>query len=128
MLIYNCFWVILWWASWDLRNFISNFIVHQITRCFCFFSDVPLYYIILNLSVICCLSSGDICLWLYVLVMSHMHFRLNPHYSCLNVKELFARSRHQIWKLSGCNWTWSHSHLVHKQTLNHLAKLTSLAK
>ena len=24
------------------------------------------------------------CIWLHVLVMSHMHFRMNPHYSCLH--------------------------------------------
>ena len=27
-----------------------------------------------------------------------------------------------------CNWTRTHNHLVHKGTLNHLAKLASLAK
>ena len=27
--------------------------------------------------------------------------------------------------LSHCNWTWTHNHLVHKQTLNHLAKRAS---
>ena len=42
-------------------------------------------------------------------------------YSCLNVKELLARSRGEIWSLSECNWTRTHNHLVHKQTLNHLA-------
>ena len=26
-------------------------------------------------------------------------------YSCLNVKELLARSRCEIWRLSDCNWT-----------------------
>ena len=26
-------------------------------------------------------------------------------YSCLNVKELLARSRREIWRLSHCNWT-----------------------
>ena len=26
-------------------------------------------------------------------------------YSCLNVKELIARSRHKIWSLSDCSWT-----------------------
>ena len=26
--------------------------------------------------------------------------------------------------LSDCNWTRTHTHLVRKQTLNHLAKLT----
>ena len=28
-----------------------------------------------------------------------------------------------IWSLSDCNWTRTHSHLVHKRTLNSLAKL-----
>ena len=60
---------------------------------------------------------------LYVLIMSHMCFRVNSYSSCLNVKEILARSRPEIWSLSDCNWTRTHSHLVHKQTLNHLAKL-----
>ena len=45
-------------------------------------------------------------------------------YSCLNVKELLAWNRHDIWSLSDCNRVQTHNHLVHKQTLNHLAKLT----
>ena len=44
-------------------------------------------------------------------------------YSCLNVKELLARSRHEIWRLSDCNWTQTQNHLVLKWTLNHLAKM-----
>ena len=44
-------------------------------------------------------------------------------YSCLNVKELFVQDRGETWSLSDCNWTRTHNHLVHKQTLNHLAKL-----
>ena len=32
-------------------------------------------------------------------------------YSCLNVKELFARSRRGNWSLSDCNWTRSQNHL-----------------
>ena len=44
-------------------------------------------------------------------------------YSCLNVKELLARIRRKIWSLSDWNWTRTHNHLVHKRTLNHLAKL-----
>ena len=32
--------------------------------------------------------------------------------SCLNVKELLNRSRHEIWSLSDCNWTRNHNHLV----------------
>ena len=45
-------------------------------------------------------------------------------YNCLNVKELLARSRHQIWSLSDCNWTRTQNHLVRKRRLNRLAKLT----
>ena len=33
------------------------------------------------------------------------------HY--LNVKELLARSRREIWNLSDCNWTRTDNHLVH---------------
>ena len=49
-------------------------------------------------------------------------------YSCLNVKELLARSRREIWNLIDCNWTRTHNYSVHKRTLNHSAKLASLAK
>ena len=44
-------------------------------------------------------------------------------YSSLNVKELLARSRRHIWRLSDCNGTRTHNHLVRKRTINHLAKL-----
>ena len=44
-------------------------------------------------------------------------------YSCLNVKELLARSRRHIWRLSDCNGTQTNNHLVRKRILNHLAKL-----
>ena len=44
-------------------------------------------------------------------------------YSCLNVKELLAQNRREIWSLSDCNWTRTHNHLVRKRTLNHLVKL-----
>ena len=47
-------------------------------------------------------------------------------HSCQNVKEILARSRREIWSLSGSNWTPTHNHLVHKRTLNHLAKLASV--
>ena len=64
------------------------------------------------------------CIWLYVLIMSRTCFRVSPHFIvALNVKELLVRNRHEIWSLSNCNWTRTHNHLVHKRTLNHLAKL-----
>ena len=44
-------------------------------------------------------------------------------YSCMNVKELLARVRREIWRLNDCNWTQTQNHLVRKRTLNHLAKL-----
>ena len=44
-------------------------------------------------------------------------------YSFLNVKELLAQSRREIWSLSDCNWTRTHNHLFHKRTLHHFAKL-----
>ena len=44
-------------------------------------------------------------------------------HSCLNVKVLLAQNRHKIWSLSDCNWTPTHNYLVHKLSLNHLAKL-----
>ena len=44
-------------------------------------------------------------------------------YSCLNVKQLLARSRSKIWSLNYRNWIRTHNHLVRKWTLNHLAKL-----
>ena len=45
-------------------------------------------------------------------------------YICLNVKKVLARNRGNIWSLSDCNGTRTLNHLVHQQTLNHLANLT----
>ena len=44
--------------------------------------------------------------------------------SCLNVKELLARNRRDIWSLSDSNRIRTHNHLVHTRTFNHLAKLS----
>ena len=52
----------------------------------------------------------------------------SPIYSCLNVKELFARSRRHLWRLSDCNETRSHNYFVPKRTLNNLAKLAKLLR
>ena len=57
------------------------------------------------------------CIWLYLLVMSRTRFQSESTlYSCLNVKELLARSRHEIWRWSECNWTRTQNHLVLKRT------------
>ena len=47
-------------------------------------------------------------------------------YTCLNVKELLAQSRREIWSLSDCNWTRTQNHLIRKQTFNHWAKWLSV--
>ena len=49
-------------------------------------------------------------------------------YSCLNVKELLARSRREIWSLSDCNWSRTNNNLIHKRKLNHLVNWSNLAK
>ena len=57
----------------------------------------------------------------------HITYRFQSEstlYSCLNVKELFAQNRREIWILSDCNGTRTYNHLARKRTLNHLAKLT----
>ena len=42
-------------------------------------------------------------------------FKSEPHvHSCLNVKELLARNRREIWSLSDCNGIRTHNHLVCK--------------
>ena len=58
---------------------------------------------------------STVCMFLscHVRVSEWMHT-----YSCLNVKELLARSRREIWSLSDCNWTRTHNHLVWPVWLN----------
>ena len=49
--------------------------------------------------------------------MSSTRFRVNPQstlYSCLNVKELLARNRREIWSWSDWNWSRAQNHLVRK--------------
>ena len=46
--------------------------------------------------------------------------------SCLNVKEILARSRREIWSLSHCNWTQTHIHLVRKRSVDNPQPLSSL--
>ena len=47
-------------------------------------------------------------------------------YSCLNVKDLLARNRRDIWSLSDCSGTRTQNNLVRKGTLNHLTKLAKV--
>ena len=61
----------------------------------------------------------------FLLIMSRTRFRGESKvYSCLNVKELLARNRRNIWSLNDSNEIQTHNLLVQKRTLNHLPKLT----
>ena len=51
MFIFNCFWIILQWTSWNFLNSISNFITNQITSCFCCFWNYSYWS---SLNCICC--------------------------------------------------------------------------
>ena len=46
----------------------------------------------------------------------------------MNVKELLAWNKRDMWSFSDCNGIRTHKHLVRKRTLIHLYKLVSLAK
>ena len=60
---------------------------------------------------------------LCVLVMSRTPFYSESALcSCLNVMEVLARKRRDIWSLCDCNEIQTHTHLVRKQTLKHLGK------
>ena len=77
-----------------------------------------------------CLFSTTINSWLYlyVVIMSHTWFEgESTLYSCLNVKELLAYNRSNIWSLSDRNGIRTQNHLAGKRTLDHFRK-TSLAK
>ena len=58
----------------------------------------------------------------FVYVMHNARYTL---YSCLNIKKLVPRSKREIWSFSDSSWTRTHNRLVHKRTLNHLAKLAN---
>ena len=75
----------------------------------------------------------DLCFWVFICTVHlsvcscHVTYNFQSEstlYSCLNVKELLARNRREIWNLSDCNWTRTQNNFVGKRTLNHLAKLT----
>ena len=71
-------------------------------------------------------SNHTKCVWLYVLIMPRMRRRVNPHSIVAWMsRNSFARSRCEIWSFSDCNWTRTHSHFVHKRTLNYLVSLAN---
>ena len=63
------------------------------------------------------------CIWLYVLVMSRMHFRVNPHSIVAWMsKNSLLETGMKSEVLSDCNGTRTHNHLLCKRKLSHLVK------
>ena len=59
---------------------------------------------------------------IFITVCCHLTYTFQSEstlYSSLNVKELLACWN---WNFCDCNWNRTHNHLVHKWTLDHLAK------
>ena len=74
----------------------------------------------------------NISTWKYVyqveldsVFLSRQFYVLNEQIllNCKNLKDLLARNKPDIWKLSDCNWIRTHSHLIGTQTLYHMASL-----
>ena len=58
-----------------------------------------------ELDVLKCISNNDFLIDCSSCHVTYAFQSESTLYSCLNVKELFARSRRKIWRLSDCNWT-----------------------
>ena len=64
------------------------------------------------------------CIWQYVIIISRITFRVNPHpVVCVNFKELLVRSRQHSWSLSDSKEVRTHNHIVGKRTRKHIARL-----
>ena len=103
---------ILW--EYFSRNIVENFIIMQTCNI------VRRHWKRLLLSVSPFLQN------ILTVCSCHVTYSLQSEstlYSCLNIKELLARSRREVWSLSDCNWTRTENHLIRKRALNHLAKL-----
>ena len=85
-------------------------VLHQ----FCFL-NFPLFYHMQHCSV-------------YYYHVTYVFWSESKPYNCLSVKKLLARNSRNILSLSDCNGIRTHDHLVCKQTIRHLTKLTSLIK
>ena len=63
------------------------------------------------------------CIWVYVIIMSRMHFRVNLHSIVAWMSRTPWLEQVRIWMLNESNGIRTHSYLVCKETLNYLAKL-----
>ena len=70
-------------------------------------------------------------IWLNYFIVCYYHVTYefqskSTIYSCLNIKELFARNRCHIWSLSDCNKIQTHSNLVCKKTFSQTGQMIEL--
>ena len=107
------------------RIFVLNSVKHKFFHVSivkkCLITDInKIFYIRLKYGL---LIQGSFDLTVCFYYVTYAFQGESTFYSCLNAKELLARSRREIWSLSICNWTRTHNHFVHKRTLNHLTKV-----
>ena len=88
--------------------------------------DYDWYKVWFSVYIGCKLVWKQIFLAAYIYHVMYTFQSESTHYKCLNVNELLTQNRYSIWRLSVCNRTEIHKHLVCKRTLNHLAKLVWL--
>ena len=73
---------------------------------------------------LCCEYISVACIWLYAIIMSCTHVRLNLHsLVALKLREFFLWKRGNIWNLIDNNGNRARKYLNCKSTLQHLAKL-----
>ena len=78
----------------------------------------------LSCEYLICMVHLTVCSYVMCTFQSCTFQSESTFYICLNLKELLAQNRRDIWSLSDCNWTRTHNFLVCKGTFNHLAKMT----
>ena len=118
------------WMWIDHLNWYPNFIQHQTTSIHCSWKK---FLIVDNVYQTITVCANPRYSWLYVIIMScYYHVALafqseSTLCSYLNVKELLAWNRRDIWSLSDSNRIRTHNHLLCKRTLNHLVFVYELS-
>ena len=122
----------------EMFHYDIHFELYELTlsSCFCW-TSFPICFLVFK--KICLVSSsknthhlGDVNLPNQLNVcfyhVTYVFYSESTLSNCLNFKKLLAWNSCDIWKLSDCYRTRTHNHLVCKRTLNHSAKMASLAK
>ena len=110
---------------WYFSEQQNHIFVIQTREIFSFLSlvndSVTMGLIFLLLSISAIISSNTNNIFCLAVCPCHVTYAFQSEstlYSCLNVKELLAQSRHEIWRWSDCNWKRTQNHLVLKRVLS----------